>query len=107
MSTKLPAGRVAAFVLAAFVVVSSVLIMNVARSEALRMAGDLPFCVQVAGLNSYREVSRRADMLGFRMLGHGPYHHAVLGIGDLSNLQCNSRTRLCSLTNEAYQRPGD
>ncbi|WP_372013647.1 hypothetical protein [Pseudoxanthomonas sp. 10H] len=60
------------------------------RSEAVELAGDQPWCLQVAprgsGLDDpagYRPVRGFVDTLGVWMRGRGAYHHAVLVVGDL------------------------
>ena len=65
------------------IVVYSLWVMFVARDSAMRLASGRPYCMQVATINGYRELSSVTQLAGLRMYGWRSLNHAVLVIGDL------------------------
>ena len=84
------AALVLAIVPAAAVLAYSTYVSTHLRGEAVTLAADQPWCLQVVSHRSdrddpvgYRPVRGFVDTLGLWMHGRGAYHHAVLVVGEL------------------------
>jgi len=79
--------KLTAYAVAALLAMYSLFVMHSARVSAQQIAAGRSYCVQVASGNNYRSVTSRLDLLGFRMMGDGPPHHAVLMVKSGSALE--------------------
>ncbi len=63
----------------------SLVVLFSAKNNAVQLAFNEPFCIQVPAKRGYKEVSSVFELAGIHMFSDGPKNHAVLVVGDISS----------------------